>query len=218
MANPTTFGDLRSIIERDLGADVNNDISTEITNSMHAAIKFYEGEPLWWLMTTAQTFTTSGDSSDSLPSDLIDIESVMIASTWIAEAIPFDRFNSLRTSKGFPSGKPQFYTTLRAQVFWYPTPDDAHQVDWYYWRRLPELSVGDSDSWITEGWRLIRSHVEADLATHLLHSPPQDPAAYLNAAQGELISLLKRSFGKVPYGQTRINQRLAELQAGKSRA
>ena len=68
MSDPTTFGDLRAIIARELGEDQNDDLDVEITNSMQAAIRHFQEEPLWWLMATDSTLVmTSGARFSETP-------------------------------------------------------------------------------------------------------------------------------------------------------
>ena len=196
MAAPSNLGELRDRIARDLGETVNNDLSLEIDDEIQAAIKLYSNQPLWFLHDTAAGTTVINQQPYTLPADLVEISVATIDSDAypLAGPVPFERFRW----RAQIAGKPQFYSLWESQMWLSPPPNAAYGYKLYYKRRLGEMtSATDTNAWITEAWRLIRSHVEWSLMVHRIHAPPTDPQAMYQAAQVELQGLLRDSRGRM---------------------
>jgi hypothetical protein len=208
MAGPTNFGELKAIIAREMGEDVNNDISAEIDRAVLAAIDFYSENSIWFLeAVNTDGETVSGTPNYDLPEELNAIVEVTIPD-WPLSEITFERLRALKI--GAVNAKPQFWAKFDEDLWFHPTPNAVYDYTIYHRVRLPELTIPTStNAWITHGWRLLRAHAEWDLSKHVLHSSPQPPEAYWQTTQVELAKLEQRSRGRGKHREPQAAQAAA---------
>lgn len=151
----STRGDLKNEIIDDLSR---TDMTSAASSAITSAIKHYEKERWYFLEATTDLTTSSSAAYYTLPSDLLDPDSMML---WISSQkqpiyeVPYLEMDRRDSGKDF--GYPSEWAMYKDQIRFYPVPDDTYTITVSYHKTL-NTSVSDSASnaWTNVAKDLIR--------------------------------------------------------------
>ena len=179
----TTLGGLRDEI---LDEMERAELSTQAATAIKSAIKHYEKERFAFNEVRASSVTDPDVEFYSLPTDVIEIDSLTITAnngTYLLDEVPYGSLEDIYTNPNF-TGKPSQYAVYDEQLRLYPIPDATHSLMMSYVFRLPELSAtSDTNAWLDVGKELVKYRAKADLYINLVRD--QAMAALMKAMESE---------------------------------
>lgn len=166
----TNYTDLQSSIADFLNRD---DLATVIPTFISLAEADMNRRVRHWRMENRSTAEVDTQYS-GLPNDFLEPIRLHVESSGLRELdlISQGQILNLREQSNDAAGKPSFYAITQGELEVYPTPDQAYDVEMYYYARIPSLSASVPTNW------LLTYFPDAYLYTSLQHS-----AVYLGEDQ-----------------------------------
>jgi len=211
------FGEIKAQIKRDLVRD--SELSSDgnatldddtIEHYVKSAIAFYSTMPLYFNEATATLTTVASQStlgtSEGFPTDFIaDIALVHVGEAYVVPKVGFDFLLNLEQSSVVStSPSTQYYTSFNSELRLFPQPDSIFTLTFYYTKELTVLSDDtDTNSWTTDGERLIRSRAMGDIYAYRLQDTARASTMY-QIADVELSQLQSRDTGRNSSGQLTV--------------
>jgi hypothetical protein len=169
-----TLAQLKARIANDLTRD---DLTDQIANVIPDAIAAYANERFWFNVSRNFTFATVagqaayGAADLATIADFIRIDAIFLPQN--QSIYPLDRFEpaDFEVIAGGMSGggRPTAFTYIDQQIRLWPTPTAIYPLRVHAHYRLPALSTdGDSNAWVTDAERLIRTHARMLLYLNVL--------------------------------------------------
>lgn len=200
---PGTYLDMQTRIADELSR---SDLSSQITNAIQTAIQDYEGERFWFNEQRFTLNTVANQSWYDEQANLLNEDGSALATG--VKLLEVDQmvcnfgnwFQPLKpVAPGWidtyqiPTyiGQPYYYARLGTRIRLAPTPNDVYTVTITGLARLVTLSANsDTNAWLTEGEKLIRSRAKAILWRSILRNA--DEAALCDAEEQVALSALQR--------------------------
>ena len=198
-----TLADMVTRIARDTG--LGTSFAQEIKDSIVAAIRLHETEPLWFLQDRTTLTLQDGDISVSLPDDFkahISLR-VLVNGRWMGERHGFKSrtFNELleENTDDTNTGYPETWALFGSRIYVNRTADDDYDLDLPYIKGDVAYPSADSDSsvWFDEGFEVIRLEATAIFLRDRVHATSEELIAAIKSAETgaaeHLETLQKRS-------------------------
>lgn len=152
-------------------------LTAAVQDAIQQAIEEYKSTRFYFNEHSAKTTTSAGVEKYTMPTDFLepdrltftvsDDEYPLMYRTWEWMS---DRRRDASTFQGLPTD----WAYYRDQIYLWPAPNNAYVMSLYYLRELTTLSVSaDTNAWMSEGERLIRSAAKRILAEDVLHDDRQ---------------------------------------------
>ncbi len=142
----------------DLGRS-DTSITSVVQQHMQDAIRYYQNNRFWFNEGTASISTTVSLAYYSLPSDLIELDTMNILINSRNVQLDPETFQEIdRMDIGGYVGYPILYAEYAEQFRLYPVPNGPYSITLHYLKELSTLSAtSDSNAWTSEAENLIRA-------------------------------------------------------------
>lgn len=199
----STYATMQTRIAREL---TRSDLTDDIKDAITTAIQDYEQHRFWFNDKRFKIATVANQAFYDLPDDLLDeggnaLEAGEDLLEIDSALCNFNNwFQPLQAkSMGWidayqiPSyvGQPYYYGQVDTRIRFGPTPNGVYEITITGLARLKTLSENDdTNAWMTEGEKLIRSRAKVILYRDLLRNP--DQAALAAQSEAEALASLDR--------------------------
>lgn len=161
----TYIGVVNRIIEELPRSD--SSITAIVQGQVLSAIDFYTNERFWFNEKQTTLTTSSSLAYYSWPTDLIEIDSVVVTdpggTEYELEPITYQEMNRLDAGNSF--GQPFWYSTYGKQFRLYPIPDATYTfVVSHQFSPATLSATSDTNAWTTEAEALIRARASKNVS------------------------------------------------------
>lgn len=175
----STYGTMQDRIANELSR---TDLTTRIQEAIQSAVAHYQKEPWYFCEDRSKTFSTVAGQEFYTSSDLADIPNyqsieyleVTVNSTnrFRVEKRDGELIAGWSTNTGFRS-RPTDFAYFAKQIRLYPIPDAVYTIRIVGQLRQATLSsTADSNAWMTDAERLVRSRAKADIYENVIRTQP----------------------------------------------
>jgi hypothetical protein len=193
-----TFGSLKTSASKRLMDDSNTAVSSsDVADSINAAIGFWKQKRFWFNQATATPTLTEDDPDiTGMPSDfLYELSKNGLVIEYASSRYPLvkvdNNFFDMRDSEGV--GLPAIYTYRNGGLQVYPYPDQAYTLKLYYIKDYTDLSDdSDTNDFTTYADKLVLYEALSRLHGELRQDEKME-AYYTGRAQAEYQNLLNRT-------------------------
>ena len=160
----STFGVMQERIRDEINRGTAYD--TAIRFAIQQAIDFYKGRRFTWNVKRAYTTTAAGQEFYALESDMLRIKYTSGNFTDPMDEVTYRWIEEHRRNVNYRSDPEKFALQARELRLW-PVPDDAYEIQLTYLYHDSSVSASASDgatnSWMTEGYELIKTRAKIDV-------------------------------------------------------
>lgn len=197
---------MRGTMKADILADLGDDAfsAAYIEQAIDKAIEFYQQERLFFNESRSYTFTTVASQVWYSSSDDADIGLIKELDAVVIETSTYDRQLDYITPEALENwtdanaadSEPTAFTYYDKKIGLYPIPDDAYTIRLMGLFKVAAPSTDDEtdNPWMLDGYDLIRSRVECDIA--LYRQRDFDFAQALKMREKEELQRLRRETEK----------------------
>lgn len=149
------------------------DLSTYVLRYIKSAITFYENERFYFNEERAVMDTITSEEYYALPTDFQKLDALIIDDNDVKSVLapkPWAWIEEMQRSAY--TAKPTYFALYRQELRLYPVPDQVYPVSMGYVKKFATLSASDdTNPWMTDAERMIRSFAKAELYTHKIKGP-----------------------------------------------
>jgi hypothetical protein len=194
------------------------ELVARIPATILSAIRYFEGERLWFKEGESTAETIVGQANYALPSDFVEPDTLTLTET--AENYrktlkrrpwPWMRGNQVHITT---TSRPSDWSYYADQIWLYPTPDKVYILTMSFLQRLDALvEYADTNGWMTHGEELIRVKTKKDL---YLFEPANLPMAQAMGLleRESLKNLRQKSESKISSGTMSYDPALSGGRSG----
>lgn len=174
------MSDLGTMISR-IGSEIHRTtINDQVKSAILSAIAHYEdtAPPFHFQTERATANTVDGQKYYAIPDDFDDfvgafpLQITVNQSTYPLNRRAWDYLQLIDLDAVVGKGIPFDWAYGDNQIRLYPIPQDAYPLTLYFKKRLAAISAdADTNSWTTDGERLIRARAKWDLYSSVIHQP-----------------------------------------------
>ena len=149
------------------------DLSTYVLRYIKSAITFYENERFYFNEERAVMDTITAAEYYALPTDFQKLDALIIEENSVKSTLTAKPWAWIEEmSRSSYTAKPTYYALYRGELRLYPIPNKVYPVSMGYVKRFETLSAtNDTNAWLTDAERMIRSFAKAELYTHKIKGP-----------------------------------------------
>lgn len=155
------------------------DLSAYVLRYIKSAITFYENERFYFNEERAAMDTITAAEYYTLPTDFQKLDALIIEQNSVKSSLepkPWAWIEEM--SRSNYTAKPVYYALYRGELRLYPIPDRIYAISMGYVKRFATLSAtNDTNAWLTDAERMIRSFAKAELYTHKIKGPDSSKIA-----------------------------------------
>ena len=173
----TDFITMQDRIRREIRRD---GLTAEIKASISTAIEDHENERFWFNEAEASAQTTTGQANYAFTTDFLEIDFLELSSTSSQTLFPVrtDYLSVKRINQDSETpSEPDVWSVFQDNIWLAPPPDFVYEMRAFGHTKLTDVSASSTgaatNSWMTDGERLIRQEAKADLFENRLRNPGQ---------------------------------------------
>lgn len=187
-------------------------LSSQIIDAINDAIFFYQQEHFFFdeAIDDSSTVTVAGTNLYPGPSDLIEPIKLTLtynsAETWVLQKRELDWILQMDGSNPPIQGPTTDYCFFAEQFRFWPTPDNAYPITFYYKQQIPPpVNPTDQGYWMTTAEAMIRAKAKAILLSQVIRNY-QAAQVEEGIAARFFLELKKQTAGKLFTGRTKATR------------